>query len=72
MAGVKARKATVSATLVGDVVASRDVADRAALHSALLGAIDAVNADLDAEVGVDGIDRREQSGVERRAIGDVP
>ena len=50
MTGVKARKATVSATLVGDVVASRDVADRAALHSALLGAIDAVNADLDAEV----------------------
>ncbi|MFN2319855.1 MAG: SatD family protein [Dermatophilaceae bacterium] len=40
----------VSATLVGDVVASRDVADRAALHAALLGAIEAVNADAGSEV----------------------
>jgi hypothetical protein len=40
----------MSAMLVGDVIASRAVADRAALHSALLRAIERINVELADEV----------------------
>lgn len=50
MAELKVGRTSESATLVGDVVASRDVADRGALHSALLRAIEAVNAEFEGEV----------------------
>lgn len=46
MTGMKAGETAVSATLVGDVMASRDVADRRALHSALLRAIERINGEL--------------------------